>query len=173
LTALPKLSPEEWNSTSFAPYRDAFPAEYRDSPAALFQHVQSLSASDIKDPSLKKLQGYLWRKGYESGKIVTPLFTDVAPQLKQWKDSKGLTFAIFSSGSVEAQKMFSKYVGNKDGSKIEDLNGLFDANYDTVNAGPKLVKTSYEGIARDMGKSVGKVLFLSDNVGGTFPCCFL
>jgi enolase-phosphatase E1 len=75
-----------------------------------------------------------------------------------------MTLAIFSSGSVEAQKMFSKYVGNASGT--EDLNPLFAANFDTINAGPKMVKESYEKIAKEMGKTVGEVLFLSDNING-------
>jgi enolase-phosphatase E1 len=77
-----------------------------------------------------------------------------------------LTLAIFSSGSVEAQKMFSRYVGVDGGSKTVDLNPLFEANFDTINAGPKMVKESYQKIASEMGKSVGEMLFLSDNVHG-------
>lgn len=119
------------------------------------------------------MQGYLWRTGYESGSIVTPLFPDVSGRLKQWKDG-GLRLAIFSSGSVEAQKLFSKYVGvgkvvkedGVGGQKTEDLNSLFEGNYDTVNAGPKMEKQSYELIAKEMGLKVGEILFLSDNVKG-------
>jgi len=60
--------------------------------------------------------------------------------------------------------MFSKYVNVDGSSGTVDLNPLFVANFDTVNAGPKMVKSSYERIAREMGKGVGEVLFLSDNV---------
>lgn len=82
--------------------------------------------------------------------------------------------AIFSSGSVEAQKLFSTYVGisevvGKSGTErqeTEDLNPLFEGNYDTVNAGPKMEKESYELIAKEMGLKVGEILFLSDNVKG-------
>jgi len=63
--------------------------------------------------------------------------------------------------------MFSKYVGVEGGSGgTEDLNPLFEANFDTVNAGPKMVKESYEKIVKEMGKDVSEVLFLSDNVNG-------
>lgn len=88
--------------------------------------------------------------------------------------------AIFSSGSVEAQKLFSKYVGVEEvvkeggvlvgGQKTEDLNPLFEGNYDTINAGPKMEKGSYELIAKKMGLQVGEILFLSDNVNGTISC---
>ena len=36
--------------------------------------------------------------------------------------------------------------------------------FDTTNAGMKMEKGSYEGIAKEMGQRVDRVLFLSDNV---------
>lgn len=164
---------QQWDSAAFSAYKSAFPTEVQASSAALLGHVQQLSASDIKDPALKKLQGYLWRTGYESGFIVTPLFPDVSPRLKQWKNA-GLRLAIFSSGSVEAQKLFSRYVGvskvvkegEAEGQETEDMNPLFESNYDTVNAGPKMEKWSYELIAKEMGLKECEILFLSDNVKG-------
>jgi enolase-phosphatase E1 len=164
---------QQWDSAAFSAYKSAFPTEAQVSSDALLGHVQQLSASDIKDPALKKLQGYLWRAGYESGFIVTPLFPDVLPRLKQWKNA-GLRLAIFSSGSVEAQKLFSRYVGvskvvkegETEGQETEDLNPLFEGNYDTVNAGPKMEKWSYELIAKEMGLKECEILFLSDNVKG-------
>jgi len=52
-----------------------------------------------------------------------------------------------------------------DEGKSEDVNGLFSDNYfDTVNAGPKAIKASYEKIARGLGIETREVLFLSDNV---------
>lgn len=170
---------EQWNAGPFQSYKTAFPIEAQQSPEAFRSHVEQLSSSDVKDPALKKLQGFLWRTGYESGEITTPLFPDVASQLKSWKQEQNLTLAIFSSGSVEAQKLFFRFIGvggevaegesaGKQGT--EDLNPLFQANFDTVNAGPKMVKDSYEKIAREMGKNAGETLFLSDNVNGlSFP----
>jgi enolase-phosphatase E1 len=46
-----------------------------------------------------------------------------------------------------------------------DLNHLFDGrNFDTVNAGPKTERGSYERIADELGAPPAHVLFLSDNV---------
>jgi len=56
--------------------------------------------------------------------------------------------------------------GETDGQLTEDLNPLFGANYDTVNAGPKMVASSYELITKEMGLRQGEMLFLSDNVNG-------
>jgi enolase-phosphatase E1 len=85
--------------------------------------------------------------------------------------------AIFSSGSVEAQKLFSKYVGVSQtitkgepqlGKKqqTEDLNLLYEGNFDTINAGPKMEAGSYSLIAEELRKKVEEMLFLSDNVKG-------
>ena len=55
----------------------------------------------------------------------------------------------------------------KDGDTTKDVKPLFSAHYDTVNAGPKLEKASYEKICHEMGVEVKKVTFLTDNVKGT------
>jgi enolase-phosphatase E1 len=99
------------------------------------------------------------------GDLKTPLFDDVVPTLEAWKNT-GRTLAIFSSGSVQAQLQFFSYV--KDGSTTKDVKPLFSAHYDTVNAGPKLEKSSYEKICHEMGYQPSKVTFLTDNVKGEF-----
>ena len=55
----------------------------------------------------------------------------------------------------------------KDGDTTKDVKPIFSAHYDTVNAGPKLEKASYEKICHEMGVEVKKVTFLTDNVKGT------
>lgn len=75
---------------------------------------------------------------------------------------------------MEAQKLFFAYIGvaspvvegqaGERKGETEDLNPLFSANFDTVNAGPKMEANSYVKIAREMGKGVRDILFLSDNV---------
>lgn len=119
---------------------------------------------DLKIPYLKSLQGYLWRRGYESGELCCPLFPDVQPSLLKWHDA-GVRIVIYSSGSVAAQKLLFQYTNAKPDA---DLRPLIETYFDTVNAGPKQEKASYEKIAavataREV--EVGKWLFLSDNVG--------
>lgn len=60
-------------------------------------------------PALKNLQGYLWEDGYKTGAYATPLFADVVPCLRQWSRG-GLKLAIYSSGSVFAQKLLFGHV---------------------------------------------------------------
>lgn len=65
---------------------------------------------------------------------------------------------------MQAQLQFFSYV--EDGSTTKDVKPLFSAHYDTVNAGPKLEKASYEKICREMGYQPEKMTFLTDNVKG-------
>lgn len=72
---------------------------------------------------------------------------------------------------MQAQLQFFSYV--RDGDSTRDIKHLFSAHYDTVTAGPKLVKSSYEKICSELGKDVTKVTFLTDNVKGRFKLfCF-
>ncbi|KAG9249195.1 HAD-like domain-containing protein, partial [Calycina marina] len=160
LSALPETLATQWDAPSFQQYRDAFPAEHRLCPAAFSAHVHDLMAKDLKIPYLKALQGYLWTRGYESGALVCPLFPDVGPKLKEWH-STGKRIMIYSSGSVPAQKLLFRYTN----SDPADLRPLISDYFDTVSAGPKTEKRSYETIAKTLpGVHVDRWLFLSDNV---------
>lgn len=162
LQALPDVLKEKWNDPDFVHYRDAFPAEHRSSPAALQAYVEDLTRRDVKVGSLKNLQGYLWETGYKSGAYSTPLFPDVMPQLGEWQRS-GQTLAIYSSGSVFAQKLLFGHVDvSSTGSKTADMTHLISAWFDTQNAGPKLESSSYACIAAAL--KAGEILFLSKSL---------
>ncbi|KAK4244410.1 HAD-like domain-containing protein, partial [Corynascus novoguineensis] len=167
LSALPATLASEWSSPHFAPYRDAFPPEHSANPEALLAHVRDLMSRDVKIAYLKSLQGYLWEAGYASGALKAPLFPDVAPRIRAWvggTDGGGsVRVMIYSSGSVAAQKLLFRHTDN--GGEQADLTGFLSDYFDTVNAGPKTERASYERIA---GKypdvPIGEWLFLSDNV---------
>lgn len=169
MKVLPDTVSQLWNNSTFqSDYVSLALSEAQTSPDAYLQHITALSNADSKAPHLKKLQGRLWRTGYENGDIVTPLFPDVVSVLKRWRTEEGKRLAIFSSGSVQAQRMFFGHVGydaeGKGEGETEDLNPLFDANFDTINAGPKTERQSYEVIAKELGMKPERILFLSDNV---------
>jgi enolase-phosphatase E1 len=109
---------------------------------------------DVKDTSLKTLQGMIWRGGYESGEIVAHVFDDVPPALSQWADS-GIDVRIYSSGSIEAQRLFFAHTGHG------DLTRHLRGHYDTTT-GPKREAASYAAIAADMGLEPRQILFVSD-----------
>jgi len=161
LDRLRRLARDLWSDSDFQTLIAGFPAETKQDADSLLAHVEDLTRRDVKAVYLKQLQGQLWKTGFTEGDLKTPLFDDVVPTLTTWKAS-GRTLAIFSSGSVQAQLQFFTYV--KDGDTTRDVKPLFSAHYDTVNAGPKLEKASYEKICHEMGVDVKKVTFLTDNV---------
>jgi enolase-phosphatase E1 len=160
LEVLPSILSTQWDSPTFCPYRDAFPPEHRSTPDALLAHVHDLMAQDLKIPYLKALQGYLWLTGYENGSLRCPLFPDVQPSMSAWHKA-GIAIVIYSSGSVPAQKLLFQYTSS---SPEADLRGLISGYFDTVNAGMKTERESYEKIAATRAEEIRKWLFLSDNV---------
>jgi len=58
---------------------------------------------DSKATGLKALQGLVWRKGFNNGELKGHIYEDVPTAFHRWKSSK-LTIAIYSSGSILAQK---------------------------------------------------------------------
>ncbi|KAK3075539.1 enolase-phosphatase E1 [Teratosphaeriaceae sp. CCFEE 6253] len=180
IEALPGVLAKQWDDATFRPYRDAFPEEHRVSPAALEAHVKDLTRRDVKIAYLKNLQGHLWEEGYRSGAYSTPLFPDVVPQLEGWK-AAGTKLAIYSSGSVFAQKLLFQHVSvdetvasgegsaGEDASQppgTEDMRSLMteDGWFDTTNAGLKTEASSYSKIVETLKWQPARTLFLTDNV---------
>ncbi|KAJ8286742.1 hypothetical protein GJAV_G00042770 [Gymnothorax javanicus] len=111
-------------------------------------------ASDRKTTALKQLQGHMWRVAYTSGKIKGEVYQDVAPAIRRWR-RQGLKVYIYSSGSVEAQKLLFGY------SVEGDLLDLFDGHFDT-NMGLKVESKSYQRIAERLGCVPENIMFLTD-----------
>ena len=59
---------------------------------------------DRKSTALKSLQGKIWKAGFETGELKGTSFPDVPTAFRRWSTSGKV--AIYSSGSVEAQKLF-------------------------------------------------------------------
>lgn len=114
-----------------------------------------LMARDRKSTALKSLQGKVWKDGYESGELVGTVFPDVPEALARW--SAKARVAIYSSGSVEAQKLIFGH------SSAGDLRP-FLADYFDTRVGPKTASASYLAIAAAMGVAASEVLFVSDVV---------
>jgi len=118
------------------------------------EQLRQWSLEDRKFTPLKTLQGYIWKKGYEEGKIKGHMYPDVVPALEEWKE-QGIDLAVYSSGSVQAQKLIFGY------SEEGDLTPLFSYFFDTKMGGKKETR-SYENIAADMELEPYEILFLSD-----------
>ncbi len=117
-------------------------------------YVRWLMDHDRKLTPLKSLQGKIWEAGYRSGELRGQVYPDVAPAFQRWH-REGSTIAIFSSGSVLAQKLLFA------NSTAGDLTPLIGAYFDTTS-GPKQEEASYRRIATALGFEPKEVLFLSD-----------
>ncbi len=120
-------------------------------------YLQHLIQADRKSTALKELQGIIWKQGYLSGEIQSPLFPDVCPQLDKWRREE-IALAVYSSGSIQAQKLL--YAHSNQG----DITGRFCQWFDT-RTGPKLADQSYTIIAQKLELHPNQVLFVSDHPG--------
>ncbi len=118
--------------------------------------LQGWIDEDRKHTALKALQGMIWSDGYRGADFTAHIYPDAATKLRDWHAS-GIPLAVYSSGSVPAQKLF---FGHTDAG---DLTGLFEGWFDT-EVGHKRETRSYAEIARRLGRAPGDILFLSDIV---------
>jgi enolase-phosphatase E1 len=109
---------------------------------------------DRKSTALKALQGMIWQEGYEAGEYLAHIYPEVSARLHAWR-GEGLRLYVYSSGSVQAQKLFFRY------SEAGNLTPLFAGYFDT-ETGPKREQASYESIVEAIGERPEHVLFLSD-----------
>jgi len=121
-------------------------------------YVYWLMDRDRKSTALKALQGRIWEAGYRAGDLKGKgeVYPDVRPALERWH-AAGKTIAIFSSGSVQAQRdLFANTTAG-------DLAAFLSAYFDTTT-GPKREAISYRKIATALGRSPRDILFVSDVV---------
>ena len=131
------------------------PSWHDDAPAVV-AYVQWLMDQDRKSTGLKSLQGKIWEEGYRSGELKGEVYPDVLPAMERWR-AQGVDIAIFSSGSVQAQRSLFR------SSVAGDLTRFIRAYFDTTT-GPKRGPESYARIAAALECSPGEVLFVSDTV---------
>ncbi|WP_136163626.1 acireductone synthase [Sphingomonas flavalba] len=138
---------------------DNFIAAHPAETAALLEGIDAATLKrwideDRKEPALKTLQGMIWAEGYRTGELVGHVYPDAAEALRRWH-AAGLVLAVFSSGSVAAQKLIFGH------SSAGDLTPLFSGWFDLAT-GPKREAGSYTKIAAALGFPPADILFLSD-----------
>lgn len=116
--------------------------------------AECLMSRDRKATGLKRLQGQVWKSGYESGAIEGQLYADVAAWIRRWNE-QGLPVSIYSSGSIEAQKLLFRY------SQAGDLTPCLSRYFDTTT-GSKKRSESYQRIARELELKPGEITFCTD-----------
>ncbi|XP_037752687.1 enolase-phosphatase E1 isoform X2 [Chelonia mydas] len=75
---------------------------------AVVDNVHWQMSLDRKTTALKQLQGHMWRAAYTTGHMKGEFFQDVVPAIRKWREA-GMKVYIYSSGSVEAQKLLFGY----------------------------------------------------------------
>ena len=121
----------------------------------LIQYLKHLISIDKKSTALKDLQGKIWEHGYKNGELKSQLFPETSECLREWRE-QGLTLSVYSSGSIQAQKLLYRH------SPAGDLEKLFSHWFDT-HTGPKKSTESYTKIAEQLHSSPNKIWFVSDN----------
>jgi enolase-phosphatase E1 len=117
-------------------------------------YAERLMDRDSKSTGLKTLQGLIWKEGFERGDLRGAVFDDVPPAFRRWR-SAGVRTAIYSSGSVLAQKLL---FGS---TRFGDLTADLDAYFDTA-VGAKRDPASFRRIADVLGVDPSSILFVSD-----------
>jgi enolase-phosphatase E1 len=155
---LPRFVRERGEEPEVRRWLDAVATEHGAicSDDVIVETLQGWIDEDRKHTALKALQGMLWQDGYRSADFTAHIYPDAADALRRWHDA-GHALAVYSSGSVAAQKLF---FGNSDAG---DLLPLFSAFFDT-EIGGKRDAASYAHIARALSRKPGDILFLSDVV---------
>jgi enolase-phosphatase E1 len=119
-------------------------------------YVYWLMDRDRKSTGLKALQGRIWEDGYRAGELrgKGEVYPDVRPALERWH-AAGKTIAIFSSGSIQAQR--NLFANTTAGDLSRFLSGYFD-----TTTGPKRDANSYRTIAAALNEQPAAILFVSD-----------
>jgi len=118
--------------------------------------LQQWIDEDRKHPDLKELQGLIWEAGYRDGAYRGHLYPDVVPFWERARAAR-LQVAIYSSGSVRAQRLLLEH------SVAGDVSGLVDDHFD-ARVGSKADSASYQRIAETLMVRPGQILFFSDVV---------
>ena len=128
----------------------------RDDIDAIIAWLLTWIEVDKKATPLKTLQGMVWELGYHKGDYRAHVYDDAVISLRKWHQ-RGIPLYVYSSGSIQAQKLFFGY------SEVGDLTALFQNYFDTT-FGEKRDVASYHRIAQAAGKNAAQLLFLSDIV---------
>lgn len=127
---------------------------------------------DRKHGGLKIIQGLIWQQGFHQGELKGHVYPDALNCLEKWKRN-GLSLGIYSSGSVQAQRLLFSH------TEKGSLLSLFTAFFDTAVGGKKEIQ-SYQNIYQNLLKfnpsisglrTPNNILFLSDVVEECESAC--
>jgi len=123
-------------------------------PESAAPYIEWLMDRDRKSRGLKLLQGQIWNEGYTRAILRGEVYDDVPAAFERWT-AGGRTLAIYSSGSVLAQRLLFST------TRCGDLTRYLSAYFDTT-IGPKTSAASYRAIADALQQPADALLFVSD-----------
>ncbi len=147
----PEITQLEIEHANETEYEAGFDKESARSVSAYFKYLIDI---DRKSAPLKSIQGLIWQQGYEANDLISEMFNDVPVAFERWH-TEGRTIAIYSSGSILAQKLLFKY------TQFGDLTPFISHYFDTSTGGKHDVD-SYRAIALFLKLPPPDVLFISD-----------
>ena len=121
----------------------------------LIQYLKHLISIDKKYNSTQRPTGKNLGTRVQQRDLKSQLFPETVECLREWR-KQGLTLSVYSSGSIQAQKLLYRH------SPAGDLEKLFSHWFDT-HTGPKKSTESYIRIAKQLHSSPNKIWFVSDN----------
>ncbi len=121
---------------------------------AIIAALLSWIDADRKHTALKALQGQIWKRGFENGEFKAHVYDDAVRALQRWK-SADVPVYVYSSGSVQAQRLYFKH------TEHGDLSGMFHGHFDTT-IGNKREADSYRAIAARLNVEPASITFYSD-----------
>lgn len=121
----------------------------------IIMYVHGLMKFDVKSQGLTMLQGQMWKSGYEKGELKGHIYSDF-PHMLKWMNDYNVKICIYSSGSIEAQKLLFSH------STHGDLCPIFHRHFDISTSGSKLKPVSYLNITRDLNAHPSQICFVSD-----------
>lgn len=130
------------------------PPAWEDSPEGVAAYASWLTDRDRKSTPLKALQGRIWEEGFRAGELQARVYEDVPRAFERWTGA-GKAIAIFSSGSVRAQRMLFAH------TQAGDLTRHVSEYFDTT-VGFKTEADSYRAIAARLARRPDEILFVSD-----------
>jgi len=155
---------QHWNEYDVLDIRARFALEHaKEDPSPGFDittlagaagYAAWLMERDRKSPGLKFLQGLIWNEGYREGALSGDVFPDVPFAIERWHRA-GVTIAIYSSGSVLAQRLL--FASTAAGDLTPMITGFFD-----TSVGPKTDPKSYARIAAALDAYPPDITFVSD-----------
>jgi methylthioribulose 1-phosphate dehydratase / enolase-phosphatase E1 len=114
--------------------------------------------ADCKVAPLKEVQGSIWKEGYDNGTIQGHIYSDVLSAF-QWFQKHNIGIGIYSSGSIQAQKLL--FNTTMYGDLLPYIN---NHHYDIVSVGSKKDASSYIKIAQSIDVPIGQICFVSDSI---------